>query len=232
MKKAKPERIEPVEKYKEIELVPGEPEKTTRIGSQMAPETETLTIDFLRKNRDIFAWSPSDFQGIDPQEEVAKLLKGGYFSEIEYSSWLSNVVIVLKASEKWRFCTDFTDLNKACPKDLYSLPRINLLVDSTTRCALFSMMDAYLGYHQIFMAGEDKDKTSFITEKGVYCYNVMPFGLKNAGTTYQRLVNRMFKELIGSTMEVYVDDMFVKSKEENDPLEHLEKYSRSCEHLG
>ncbi|KAL0427336.1 UNVERIFIED_CONTAM: Retrovirus-related Pol polyprotein from transposon gypsy [Sesamum latifolium] len=118
-------------------------------------------------------------------------------------------------------CTDFTDLNKACPKDPYPLPRIDLLVDSTMGCALFS--NAYQGYHQIFMLEEDRDKTSFITENGVYCYNVMPFDLKKAGATYQRLVNRMFKELIGSTMEVYVDDMLVKSKEERDHLGHLEK---------
>ncbi|KAL0345773.1 UNVERIFIED_CONTAM: Retrovirus-related Pol polyprotein from transposon gypsy [Sesamum radiatum] len=119
-------------------------------------------------------------------------------------------------------CTDFTYLNKACPNDPYPLPRIDLLVDSTAECALFSMMDAYQGYHQIFMAEEDRDKTSFVTEKGVYCYNVMPFGLKNAGATYQKLVNRMFKEVIGSTMEIYVDDMLVKSRMEEEHLRHLE----------
>ncbi|KAL2240234.1 UNVERIFIED_CONTAM: Retrovirus-related Pol polyprotein from transposon [Sesamum indicum] len=118
-------------------------------------------------------------------------------------------------------CTDYTDLNKACPKDPYPLPRIDLLVDSTAGCALFSMMDAYQGYHQIFMAKGDAEKTAFVTEKEVYCYDVMPFGLKNAGATYQRLVNRMFKDHIGSTMEVYVDDMLVKSKKEDDHLTNL-----------
>ncbi|KAL0431914.1 UNVERIFIED_CONTAM: Enzymatic polyprotein [Sesamum radiatum] len=84
------------------------------------------------------------------------------------------------------------------------------------------MMDAYQGYPQIFMTEEDRDKTSFITEKGFYCYNVMPFGLNNASSTYQRLVNRMFKELIRSTMEVYVDDI-CESKEEMNHLEDLGK---------
>ncbi|KAL0416178.1 UNVERIFIED_CONTAM: Retrovirus-related Pol polyprotein from transposon gypsy [Sesamum latifolium] len=84
------------------------------------------------------------------------------------------------------------------------------------------MMDVYQGYHQIFMAEEDRDKTSVVTENGVYCYNVMPFGLKNASATYQRLVNKMFKDLIGSIMEVYVDDMLVKSKIEEEHLRHLE----------
>ncbi|KAL0448335.1 UNVERIFIED_CONTAM: Retrovirus-related Pol polyprotein from transposon gypsy [Sesamum latifolium] len=136
--------------------------------------------------------------------------------------WLSNVVVVPKASGKWCMCTDFTNLNKACPKDPYPLPRIDLIMDSTASCALFSMMDAYQGYHQIFMAEEDRDKTSFVMENGVYYYNVMPFGLKNAGATYQRLMNRMFKDLIRSTMEVYVDDMLIKIKIEKEHLGHLE----------
>ncbi|KAL0308953.1 UNVERIFIED_CONTAM: Retrovirus-related Pol polyprotein from transposon gypsy [Sesamum radiatum] len=97
---------------------------------------------------------------------------------------------------------------QSCLKDPYALPQIDLLVDSTARCALFSMMDANQGYHQIFMAEEDRDKTSFITENGIYCYNVMPFRLKNTGATYQRLVNKMFKDLIsknhgGCREEVY-----------------------------
>ncbi|KAL0447285.1 UNVERIFIED_CONTAM: Retrovirus-related Pol polyprotein from transposon gypsy [Sesamum latifolium] len=84
-------------------------------------------------------------------------------------------------------------------------------------------MDAYQGYHQIFMAEEDRIKTSFITDRGIYYYNVMPFGLKNAGATYQRLVNKMFKDQIGSTMEVYVDDMLVKSMKEVDHLKDLKQ---------
>ncbi|KAL2228081.1 UNVERIFIED_CONTAM: Retrovirus-related Pol polyprotein from transposon opus [Sesamum indicum] len=155
------------------------------------------------------------------EEKVDKLLQAEFVREIQYTTWLSNVVIVPKAAGKWRMCTDFTNLNKACPKDPYLLPRLDLLVDSTAVCALFAMMDAYQGYHQIFMAKEDAKKTAFVTEKGVYCYNVMSFGLKNAGATYQRLVNRMFKDHIGSTMEVYVDDMLVKSKQECDHLLHL-----------
>ncbi|KAL0288752.1 UNVERIFIED_CONTAM: Retrovirus-related Pol polyprotein from transposon opus [Sesamum angustifolium] len=84
------------------------------------------------------------------------------------------------------------------------------------------MMDSYQGYHQIFTAKEDRDKTSFITKTGIYCYNVMLRGLKNAGATYQRLVNKIFKDLIGKTKEVYVDDILVKSKEEEEYLNHLQ----------
>ena len=84
-------------------------------------------------------------------------------------------------------------------------------------------MDAFSGYNQIKMAPEDEEKTAFITDKGIYCYKVMPFGLKNAGATYQRLVNKVFKNQIGRNMEVYVDDMLVKTSEENDHLEDLKE---------
>ena len=87
---------------------------------------------------------------------------------------------------------DFTDLNKACPKDSFPLPRIDQLMNSTVRHKLLMLMDAFSGYNQIKMAEEDQEKIAFITSQGLYCYKVMPFGLKNAGATYQRLVNKMF----------------------------------------
>ena len=124
-----------------------------------------------------------------------------------------------KANGKWRMCVDFTDLNKACPKDSFPLPRINQLVDSTAGHKLLTLMDVFSGYSQINMAEEDQEKTAFITSQGLYCYKVMPFGLKNAGATYQRLVNKIFSKQIGRNMEVYVDDMLVKNKEE---LAHLD----------
>ncbi|KAL0444568.1 UNVERIFIED_CONTAM: Retrovirus-related Pol polyprotein from transposon opus [Sesamum latifolium] len=85
------------------------------------------------------------------------------------------------------------------------------------------MLDAYQGYNQIKLAKEDQEKTSFITERGLYCYNVMPFGLKNAGATYQRLVNKIFSEQIGRNMEVYVDDILVKSKKRQQHTEDLKE---------
>ena len=114
---------------------------------------------------------------------------------------------------------DFTDLNKACPKDSFPLPRIDQLVDSTAEHKLLTFMDVFSRYNQIKMAEEDQEKTAFITSQGLYCYKVMPFRLKNAGATYQRLVNKMFNKQIDRNMEVYVDDMLVKSKEE---LTHLD----------
>lgn len=86
------------------------------------------------------------------------------------------------------------------------------MVDATAGYELLCFMDAYSGYNHIFMHVEDQEHISFRTDKGVYCYKVITFGLKNVGATYQRLVNRMFKEKIGRNMEVYVDNMLVKSK--------------------
>ena len=127
-------------------------------------------------------------------EEVGKLLKAGAIREVEYPEWLVNVVLVKKANGKWQLCIDFTHINRACPKDSFPLPRIDLIVDVTVGHELLSFMDAFSGYNQISMDPDDQEKTSFVTGQGTYCYHVMPFRLKNAGATYQRLVNRMFQK--------------------------------------
>ena len=142
---------------------------------------------------------------------------------MEYPEWLANVVLVKKSNGKWRLCIDFTDVNKACQKDSFPLPRIDLTVDATARHELLSFMDVFSGYNQISMDPDDQEKTSFVTEQGTYCYRVMPFGLKNARATYQRLVNRMFQKQIGTTMEVYIDDMLVKSTTAELHIAHLSK---------
>ena len=125
--------------------------------------------------------------------------------------WSDNIVLVKKENGKWRLCIDFTDINKACSKDSFPLPRIDLIVDATAGHELLSFMDAFSGYNQISMDPDDQEKTSFVTAQRNYCYRVMSFRLKNAGVTYQRLVNRMFNKQIGNTMEVYIDEMLVKS---------------------
>ncbi|KAL0413156.1 UNVERIFIED_CONTAM: Transposon Ty3-G Gag-Pol polyprotein [Sesamum radiatum] len=119
------------------------------------------------------------------QAEVEKLMAAGHIEDIQFPEWLSNVVLVPKSEGKWRMCIDFRDLNKACPKDFYPLPRIDQLVDSTFGCELLSMMDASQGYRQIMLAPEDRKKVSFMTSADTFCYVAMPFGLKNVGSTYQ-----------------------------------------------
>ncbi|RDX83570.1 Retrovirus-related Pol polyprotein from transposon 17.6, partial [Mucuna pruriens] len=155
------------------------------------------------------------------REETSRLLAAGFIREVQYPTWLANVVMVKKPNGRWRMCTDYIDLNKACPKDPYPLPSIDRLVDGVSGYALLSFMDAYCGYNQIRMHPQDEEKTTFITETGAFCYRVMPFGLKNAGATYQRLMDKIFKEILGVSIEVYVDDMVVKSTEAKKHCEAL-----------
>ena len=115
------------------------------------------------------------------------MLNANIIREIKYSEWLSNVVLVPKKNGKMRMCIDFTDLNKACKKDPFPLPRIDTSVDKVVGCKRFSLLDYFLGYHQIWLNKEDEEKTSFTTPFGTYCYTRMPEGLKNTGSTFARM---------------------------------------------
>ena len=112
-------------------------------------------------------------------------------------------------------CFDYTE---ACPKDCFTLLKIDQLVDSTSSHKLLTFMDAFSRYNQIRIDLKDEVHTSFITSFGTYCYKVMPFGLKNAGATFQRCVTKVFKPWIGRNMKVYMDDMIVKTKITSDHL--------------
>jgi hypothetical protein len=112
-------------------------------------------------------------------------------------------------------------LNKACPKDPYPLPRIDKIVDSTSRCDLLSFIDAYSGFHQIKMAKVDRKHTAFVTVDGLYCYIVMPYGLLNALPTFAHAMNITLGDLIRDIVEVYVDDIIVKTREANSLLGNL-----------
>ena len=157
------------------------------------------------------------------QTEVDNLLQNGFIRAVKYLEWLANVVVVPEKGNKLRVCVDYTDLNDACPKDSFPLPRIDQIVDASVGNGMLSFLNAFSGYHQIPMHPPDAEKTSFITPYRLYCYNVMPFGLKNAVATYQRLVTKMFRPLLGSTMEVYIDDMLVKFKQCSDHAVHLQQ---------
>jgi hypothetical protein len=127
-------------------------------------------------------------------EEIKKLLSSGFIREVFHPEWLSNPVLVKKNNKKWRMCVDYTSPNKACRKDLFPLPHIDQVVDSTARCETLCFLNVYSGYHQIAMCIVDQLATSFITLYGAYCYNMMPFGLKNEGATFQRFMRRVFGE--------------------------------------
>ena len=156
-------------------------------------------------------------------EEVDKLLAAGFIREATYPDWLTNVVMVRKTNEKWRICIDYTDLNVVCPKNSFSLSKIDQLIDATFGHQLLSFMDAFVGYNHICMAPEDEEHTNFVTDKGIYYYKVILFDLKNASATYQWLVNKIFKMQIERNMKVYVDDMLVKSLQTIDHVRNLEE---------
>ncbi|GJR67260.1 hypothetical protein Tco_0013325 [Tanacetum coccineum] len=126
------------------------------------------------------------------QEEVEKLVEAGIMKEVHYHDWLSNPVMVKKHDDSWRMCVDFKDLNKACLKNGYPLPEIDWKVWSLCGIPFKCFLEAYKGYHQIQMAKEDEEKTTFIMNQGIFCYTKMPFGLRNARATYQRLVDKAF----------------------------------------
>jgi hypothetical protein len=113
--------------------------------------------------------------------EVNKLLEAGFIRPVDYPSWLANPVLVEKPDGSWRMHIDYTSLNKACLKDEYPMPRICQIMDSMTSCELLSFLNAYSSYHQISLATDDKEKISFITPFGIFCYTKMAFKLKNGG---------------------------------------------------
>uniref|UniRef100_A0A2N9H312 Uncharacterized protein n=1 Tax=Fagus sylvatica TaxID=28930 RepID=A0A2N9H312_FAGSY len=242
------------EKLVPVSVTKDEDQRQFLIGESLSGEHRTQLLTLLEEYQDVFAWTPYEAPGVDPEfashalnvspqykpvvqkarrsapqhteavrEEVERLLKVGAIREVLYPQWLSNTVVVRKKNGKWRVCVDFTDLNKACPKDPFPLPKIDQLVDSTAGHERMSFLDAFQGYHQIALKEEDQEKTAFITPRGIFCYKVMPFGLKNAGSTYQRMVTKMFSELLGQTVEVYIDDMVVKSVKSTDHIGDLRK---------
>jgi hypothetical protein len=157
--------------------------------------------------------------------EVNRLEEAGFIKEISTeATWVANPVMVPKKhTTVLRMCVDFTCLNKHCPKDHFPLPRIDQIIDSTAGCERLSFLDAYSGYNQIRLKEEDEAKTAFITPYGVFCYRTMPFGLKNAGATYQRMMQKCLATQIGKNVQVYIDDVVITSKEGATLIEDLKE---------
>uniref|UniRef100_A0A2N9FYJ3 Retrotransposon gag domain-containing protein n=1 Tax=Fagus sylvatica TaxID=28930 RepID=A0A2N9FYJ3_FAGSY len=191
--------VKPSGELDTIELEDGRPERTTKVGADLPPEMKESLVQFLKDNKDVFAWSHEDMPGINPSiishklnvdpslrpikqkrrvfapernnaimEEVDKLLAANFIREVYYPDWLANVVMVKKSTGKWRMCVDFTDLNKACPKDSFPLPRIDQLVDSTAGHKLLTFMDAFSGYNQIVMDEERPREDLFHHQQGAF----------------------------------------------------------------
>jgi hypothetical protein len=157
-------------------------------------------------------------------KEISKLLKAGFIKEVIHTKWVANPVLVPKKSTKvFRMCVDYTCLNKACPKDPFPLPRIDQVIDSRAGSELLCFLDAYLGYHQIKMKESDQLATLFVTPYGTYCYVTMPFGMKNAGATYQRTMQKCLADEIGRNIHAYMDNIVVMSKKQGDLIADLQE---------
>jgi hypothetical protein len=154
--------------------------------------------------------------------EIHRLQEAGFIKEVKEATWVANPVLVPKKhTEILRMCVDFTCLNKHCPKDHFPLPRIDQIIDSTAGCERLSFLDAYSGYNQIRLKVEDEVNTAFITPYGVFCYQTMPFGLKNVGATYQRIMQKCLATQIGKNVQVYIDDVVITTKSESSLLDDL-----------
>ena len=154
---------------------------------------------------------------------MKKQFDAGFLAVAKYPQWVANIVHVPKKDGKVRMCVDYRDLNRASPKDNFPLQHIDILVDNTARFSLFSFMDGFSGHNQIKMASEDMEKATFITLWGRFCYKVMPFGVKNVGATYQRVMVTLFHDMMHRENKVYVDDMLAKSESEDDHIVNLRK---------
>uniref|UniRef100_A0A2N9H3G7 Integrase catalytic domain-containing protein n=1 Tax=Fagus sylvatica TaxID=28930 RepID=A0A2N9H3G7_FAGSY len=161
-------------------------------------------------------------------QEVKNLLAASFIKPIQHPRWLSNIVPVKKKNGQIRCCVDLRNLNKACPKDEFPLPNMDLLIDSAAGHAMFSFMDGFSGYNQIRMSTKDAEETAFRTPIGNFYYTIMPFGLKNAGATYQRTMTAMFHDMMHKEIENYVDDIVVKFKKREDHLGILRKVFDRC----
>uniref|UniRef100_A0A804HML0 RNase H type-1 domain-containing protein n=1 Tax=Musa acuminata subsp. malaccensis TaxID=214687 RepID=A0A804HML0_MUSAM len=210
-------RPEPKESTIDLPLIEGRPDQTVKIGSGLPEQEQRQLVGLLQANADIFAWTPADLAGVHPEVALHHLNISSDARPVKQRPrrQAPDRQLAIREEVNRLLATGFIEeasLNNACPKDCYPLPKIDQLVDATAGHARLSFMDAFSGYNQIRMAPEDQEHTAFLTEQGIYFYKVMPFGLKNAGATYQRTVNRMFAHQIGRNMEVYIDDMIVKSR--------------------
>ncbi|KAG9458398.1 hypothetical protein H6P81_002906 [Aristolochia fimbriata] len=149
---------------------------------------------------------------LDPEieKEVDKLIAANFIRGVKYPSWIANIVPFNKKNGQIWVCIDFHDMNKACPKDDFPLLITELMVEATTGHEALSFMDWSSGYNQIRMDAKDEELTAFRIPKGIFCYKVMPFGLKNTSATYQRAMQHIFDDFLRKRIECYVDDLVVK----------------------
>ncbi|XP_013617422.1 PREDICTED: uncharacterized protein LOC106323924 [Brassica oleracea var. oleracea] len=209
------------EEVREVAIDESDPTKIIRVGVYLSDDICSRIISFIKVNASTFTWKTSDMKGIDPAVTSHELHVDPTFKPIRRKRRKLGTERSKAVNEEVDRLLDAGFITEVRYSECYPLPHIDRLVESTAGNELLTFMDAFSGYNQILMHPDDHEKTTFITDRGTYCYKVMPFGLKNAGATYPRLVNRMFADQLGNTMEVYIDDMLVKSLKADDHLNNL-----------
>nr|XP_027067484.1 uncharacterized protein LOC113693104 [Coffea arabica] len=218
-----------VDELKEINLGTSDDPRPIYINSCMTPEEEkevaVHNLSVKRGTKPVKQTQRRFRPELIPliENEINRLIEDGFIREVKYPTWISSIVPVRKKNGQIRVCVDFRDLNETCPKDNFPLPITELTVDATTGHEALSFLDGSSGYNQIRMAPENEELTAFRTPKKIYCYKVMPFGLKNAGATYQRTMQRIFDDMLHRNVECYVDDLVVKSKKREDHIQDLRR---------
>ncbi|GKV34732.1 hypothetical protein SLEP1_g43078 [Rubroshorea leprosula] len=213
-------KLQPNQETETINLGTEDDRKEIKINAHLSTEERKELTELLSEFQDVFAWSCKDMPGLDPAIAVHAIPLYSEAKPIKQKLRRMKPEVLLKVKEKVQKLLDVNfievaiDLNKASPKDDFPLPHIQILLDNAAKNAQFSFVDGYSGYNQIKMKEEDKLKTTFITQWGTFCYKVMPFGLKNAGATYQRSGITLLHDFVHTIVELYVDDMVIMSKEE------------------
>jgi hypothetical protein len=166
------------------------------------------------------------------RKELEKLLKAGIISSVKYSEWVSNLVLIHKTTGQIRLCIDFQALNRANIKHHFPLPNMEMILQQVAGSQMMSLLDGFFGYNQIKEKRTHRYKTTFTTHWGTFSYECMPFGLSNAGATFQRAMQIYFDNLIGNIIQVYLDDLIVYSKKWLDHFDHLRKFLMRCRKFG
>jgi hypothetical protein len=161
-------------------------------------------------------------------QELKKLLDAKTFFQVRHSIWEENLVLVRKKYREIHMCVDFRNLNRASEKDNYPVPPMEQLLQTMSGSEIFSLLDGFSGYNQVLVSEEDRLKTTFQTKWGTFTYKCMPFGLINAGKTFQRAMYMSFRGIINKCVVVYLDDMTMYSNNIEDHIQHITQIFERC----
>jgi hypothetical protein len=165
-------------------------------------------------------------------QDLKKLLDANIIFQVRQYAWVENLVPVRKKYGEICLCVDFINLNRASKKDNYPVPPMEQLLQTISGCDIFSLLDGFSGYNQVLVSEEDRLKTTFRTKWGTFIYKRMPFGLINAGETFQRAMDVDFRGLINKCIVIYLDDVTVYSKNKEDQIQHLTQIFERCRRYG